>query len=186
VKRATRFVVTGAGFVASAGILLAIAKPAAPISPPSARPTVTVTAAACAYGPHGEADRRCTPGATSTLVTQANLGQTICAPPPPPGQKSFIARQRPDSHITSRIRDGQLLRYYYGPDQHPTAVQVREDHLISLEIGGAPVDPANLYPQLVADSLAKDREENELHARVCAGTLLLASAQRLIVEHWTR
>jgi hypothetical protein len=54
------------------------------------------------------------------------------------------------------------------------------DHLISLELGGAPADPANLWPEpYLGERTAKqkDRLESELHRRVCAGTLPLADAQ---------
>lgn len=177
-NRNTRHAVAGVGAVVAAGILVIAAihdqpKPAAP----TARQTVTVTMTACVYGPHGEADRRCTPGVTSTAVTQDNLGSTICA-------KGWTAKQRPSTSVTNRIRDGQLVRYY--GSAAPAASAIREDHLISLELGGAPRDPANLYPQRYADSIEKDREEDELHTRVCARTLELAEAQRTIVEHWTR
>lgn len=62
-----------------------------------------------------------------------------------------------------------------------------------LEIGGAPRDPANLWPEprtielpggtsVAAD--AKDGLENYLHRAVCDGSLLLADAQRLIAGNW--
>jgi hypothetical protein len=145
-------VVAGVGAVVAAGILVIAAihdqpKPAAP----TARQTVTVTMTACVYGPHGEADRKCTYGAINPLVTQDNLGSTICA-------KGWTAKQRPSTSVTNRIRDGQLIRYY--GSAAPAASAVREDHLISLELGGAPRDPANLYPQRYADSIEKDREED--------------------------
>jgi hypothetical protein len=56
------------------------------------------------------------------------------------------------------------------------------DHDISLELGGNN-SRDNLKVQLRADSLAKDKIENYLHAEVCKGKLPLADAQYL-VKNW--
>jgi hypothetical protein len=61
------------------------------------------------------------------------------------------------------------------------------DHLISLELGGAPRDAANLWPEPLAGDLnarQKDRVENFLHAQVCSGARSLPEAQRLIATDW--
>jgi putative intracellular protease/amidase len=55
-----------------------------------------------------------------------------------------------------------------------------EDHLISLELGGHPTDPRNLWPEPIARARAVDSIENQLHAAVCAGTMTLAQAQSRI------
>jgi hypothetical protein len=60
------------------------------------------------------------------------------------------------------------------------------DHLISLELGGAPSDIRNLWPEAnyaPSFSYRKDGLENSLNARVCNRTISLAAAQRRIV-HW--
>ena len=61
------------------------------------------------------------------------------------------------------------------------------DHLISLELGGSN-SIRNLWPQSFRTSPwnahVKDALENELHRRVCAGTMELASAQRIIAQNW--
>jgi hypothetical protein len=54
----------------------------------------------------------------------------------------------------------------------------QEDHLISLELGGNPNDPRNLWPEPYPRASAVDQIENELNHRVCSGTLTLAQAQR--------
>jgi len=54
-----------------------------------------------------------------------------------------------------------------------------EDHLIPLEIGGAPRDARNLWSEAYAGpcgAQVKDKLENRLHALVCDGTLTLAAA----------
>ena len=59
--------------------------------------------------------------------------------------------------------------------------------------GGAPDDPANLWPEpytaFLADGTAvgahvKDQYENQLHAQVCSGALTLAEARQRIGVHW--
>ena len=59
------------------------------------------------------------------------------------------------------------------------------DHLISLELGGAPSDERNLWPESHGNSYNKDGLENSLQAQVCAHSISLAKAQWRIV-HWPR
>jgi hypothetical protein len=54
----------------------------------------------------------------------------------------------------------------------------QEDHLISLELGGHPSDPRNLWPQPYPRASDVDTIENELNDKVCSGELSLAEAQR--------
>ena len=58
------------------------------------------------------------------------------------------------------------------------------DHLIPLELGGNPTDRRNLWPQRTADAQVKDGFENTVHARVCAGSISLAAAQREFMTDW--
>jgi hypothetical protein len=53
----------------------------------------------------------------------------------------------------------------------------QEDHLISLELGGNPTDPRNLWPEPYPRAADVDREENRLNGLVCLGELTLAEAQ---------
>jgi len=48
----------------------------------------------------------------------------------------------------------------------------------SLELGGDPTDPRNLWPEPYPRAAAVDRIENELNAAVCGGRLSLQDAQR--------
>ena len=68
----------------------------------------------------------------------------------------------------------------YGEAGPPAAYQ--EDHLISLELGGDPTDPRNLWPEPYPRAAAVDRLENQLNGQVCAGALSLADAQRKETE----
>jgi hypothetical protein len=54
----------------------------------------------------------------------------------------------------------------------------QEDHLISLELGGDPTDPRNLWPEPYPRASEVDRMENDLNAQVCSGQLSLTQAQQ--------
>ena len=108
-----------------------------------------------------------TPGVLNPMVTQPTIRATICKP-------GWTRTVRPPVSYTNELKTRQLAQYRLrGP---PSAFQ--EDHLISLELGGNPTDPRNLWPEPYPRAAAVDRIENELNARVCAGTLTLAEAQR--------
>jgi hypothetical protein len=77
-----------------------------------------------------------------------------------------------------------------------TVADYELDHLISLELGGNPEDPKNLWMQpwekrgahfapSGEGAESKDVVENRLHREVCAGTISLTDAQREIASDWT-
>jgi hypothetical protein len=108
-----------------------------------------------------------TPGVLNPAVTQATIRATICT-------RGWTRTVRPPVSYTNALKVRQLGQYRLrGP---PSAFQ--EDHLISLELGGNPTDPRNLWPEPYPRAAVVDRIENELNARVCAGSLSLAEAQR--------
>ena len=107
-----------------------------------------------------------TPGVLNPQVTQATIRSTIC-------RRGWTRTVRPPVSYTNALKLRQLGRLgLRGP---PSAYQ--EDHLISLELGGNPVDPRNLWPEPYPRAAAVDRIENELNSRVCDGSLSLADAQ---------
>ena len=59
-----------------------------------------------------------------------------------------------------------------------------EDHLISLQLGGDPKDPKNLWPEPYAGIGArkKDVVETALKRLVCSGSLKLSDAQKAILD----
>lgn len=104
----------------------------------------------------------------------------------------WTATIRPSSSYTSALKTRQLATYGFS-DNH--LGDYEEDHLISLELGGSPRSPLNLWPEprhiRLADrtdvgSYAKDTLENSLKRRICAGTLTLSSAQREIALNWVK
>jgi len=119
-----------------------------------------------------------TPGSINPAVTQANIQQTIC-------KANFTSTIRPPASYTTKLKLKQLAAgYAINKDMNPADYE--EDHLISLEIGGNPTDPKNLWAQPYAGTGAriKDQVENKFHALVCAGTMPLATAQKLIATNW--
>jgi hypothetical protein len=106
------------------------------------------------------------PGAVKPSVSQANTGQTICV-------SGWTATVRPNSSVTTGLKVGQLASGY--TYQGDTATRdYEQDHLISLDLGGAPSVPANLWPEpykAPEGGRVKDVVENKLHALVCGGTI---------------
>jgi hypothetical protein len=108
-----------------------------------------------------------TPGALNPGVTQATIHSTICV-------RGWTKTVRPPVEYTSDLKLEQMRQY--GEAGSPSEYQ--EDHLISLELGGAPTDPRNLWPEPYPRASAVDKIENELNARVCSGEMSLSEAQR--------
>ena len=74
----------------------------------------------------------------------------------------------------------------YGLEGQPLAT-TELDHLIPLELAGAPQDIANLWPEPwngEANAHMKDAVENYLSREVCRGTVSLTEAQREIATDW--
>jgi hypothetical protein len=108
-----------------------------------------------------------TPGVINPDVTQASIGTTIC-------KQGWTRSVRPPTDYTSELKIRQMREYGVGglpPDY-------QEDHLISLELGGHPTDPRNLWPEPIERALKVDRTENELNGKVCSGELTLSEAQK--------
>ncbi|HKS50047.1 MAG TPA: hypothetical protein VJT49_34055 [Amycolatopsis sp.] len=120
-------------------------------------------------------DPACTPGATNPQVTQATLKQTAC-------QSGWTKTVRPPTSYTDKLKREQISAYGYGDTK---AGDYEEDHLVSLELGGSPDDPRNLWPEPGTSPNAKDKVENDLHAAVCSGRVTLAAAQQAIASDWT-
>ena len=120
-----------------------------------------------------------TPGAANPAVTQANIQQTICV-------SGYTATIRPPASYTTGLKRQQLVSgYAYQGDTNTRDYE--EDHLISLEVGGSPDSPQNLWPEPYAGSdgaKTKDKIENKLHDLVCSGQLSLAAAQHAIATDW--
>jgi hypothetical protein len=118
-----------------------------------------------------------TPGFPNPDINQANISQNICNP------SWHTSTIRPPSSYTTNLKLQQMrdlgLRGVPG--------DYEEDHFISLELGGNPTDPRNLWPEAYKPkpgAKEKDQVENFLHKQVCLGAMTLQQAQRAIVLDW--
>ncbi len=107
-----------------------------------------------------------TPGVLNPDVRQDTIGSTICA-------AGWTRTIRPPASYTSRLKLEQMRQYGLGGD--PSGYQ--EDHLISLELGGHPTDPRNLWPEPLPHAAQVDGTENDLNREVCSGKITLAEGQ---------
>jgi hypothetical protein len=112
-----------------------------------------------------------TPGVLNPDVTQATIALTIC-------RQGWTRTIRPPVSYTNQLKLEQMREY--GETGDPSAYQ--EDHLVSLELGGHPTDPRNLWPEPAERAREVDATENELNGRICDGSLTLAEAQRKISD----
>ena len=123
-------------------------------------------------------DLTLTPGATNPAVTQDNIHQTICV-------SGWTKTIRPPVSYTNKLKAEQMVAYHYPPGTPPSSVE--EDHLISLEIGGDPRSPLNLWPEPWLGEWGahrKDVVETKLKRLVCSGALSLETAQTAIRTDW--
>jgi hypothetical protein len=124
-----------------------------------------------AHAPAIVADAVRTPGMLNAAVTQETIRATIC-------KRGWTRTVRPPVEYTNTLKRKQMRMY----DEHGPPSAYQEDHLISLELGGDPTDPRNLWPEPYPRASAVDQIENDLNARVCSGELTLADAQRKEAE----
>lgn len=119
-------------------------------------------------------DPTCTPGAVDPSVTQANINQTICT-------SGYTKTVRPSVSYTDNLKQQQMTAYGFSDN----ISSHEEDHLISLELGGSPTDPHNLWPEPGNSPNPKDKVEDALHTAVCDGHISLHDAQTRIATNWT-
>jgi hypothetical protein len=151
-----------------------------PLPSPAASTNPTATAAGRLSG---EPRPALTPGAYNPAVTQATIGRTICV-------SGWTATIRPSSSYTTGLKIQQIVQYGY---VDTSTASYEEDHLIPLELGGAPSDLRNLWPEPYVATLpdgrnvgarVKDSFETSLKRAVCAGQITLAAARSRIGVHW--
>lgn len=127
-------------------------------------------------------------GVTNPNITQANIKDNIC-------NKNWSTKSiRPPVTYTNKLKMVQLLNMY-AVNNTNRSLDYEEDHLISLELGGSPTDPKNLWPQPyntptvngeLLGARQKDRAEGYLHTQVCNGTISLVDAQKAISTDWVK
>jgi hypothetical protein len=93
-------------------------------------------------------DHAVAPGLVNPDITQANIHQTICSP-------TWSTKTiRPPATYTTHLKQLQLTAGH-ATDRNPTHYE--EDHFISLELGGHPRDPRNLWPERWAPPRSRSR-----------------------------
>ena len=110
-----------------------------------------------------------TPGVRYSKVSQTTISKTVCV-------KGWTKTIRPKDAWTNALKKQQLAQWHYA-DQNPSHYE--EDHLISLELGGAPQSTKNLWPEPWPQAHKSDPKETAWKKKVCDGTLTLKQAQKL-------
>jgi hypothetical protein len=152
---------------------------APPLAPPPRVDTAipTTASAVLAGAPSLYPDKSRTPGAVNADITQATISQTICNP-------NWSTKSiRPPTSYTTALKKKQMADW----GLPGTTSDYEEDHFISLELGGNPTDPRNLWPEPykpAPGARQKDTVENALHKEVCDGTVTLQRAQEIISTDW--
>ena len=149
---------------------------ARPLTPVDLLIGLALVAAVVVYFGHGNglspradailADPVRTPGVLNPDVTQANIRSTIC-------RHGWTDTIRPPVSYTNPLKARQMRKY----GETGSLSDYQEDHLISLELGGNPTDPRNLWPEPYPRAADMDKIENQLNGEVCSGELTLAQAQ---------
>jgi uncharacterized protein YceK len=117
-------------------------------------------------------DRNCTPGSINSTVTQDNLDDTIC-------KSGWTKTVRPPTSVTNKMKAASAKSYNIASN-----VTGEYDHLVSLQLGGAPADPRNLWVEPGSIPNEKDNTENRLNYAVCSRLIPLAVAQHAIASDW--
>ncbi|MGH3722472.1 MAG: hypothetical protein ACRDRI_27290 [Pseudonocardiaceae bacterium] len=162
---------TGCGGAPAAGVALATA-PSAPGQVPAAGPVVLAATPCRVVG--GRADARCTPGVLNPDVIQDTIHSTICAP-------GWADTVQPPVSYTAALKLRQMRDF----GEAGSPLNYKEDHLVSLSLGGAPSDANNLFPQPAAKATEKEELEDHLHQAVCSGQTTLTAAQAEMRHDWT-
>lgn len=152
-----------------------VAGVARPLTPADVLIALVLVAAVVVLFAHGHtpranailADPTRTPGVLNPDVTQANIRSTIC-------RRGWTETIRPPTSYTNGLKRKQMRQY----GEPGSLSDYQEDHLISLELGGNPTDPRNLWPEPYPRASEVDQIENQLNAEVCSGQLTLAEAQQ--------
>jgi hypothetical protein len=184
--------IVGVSMAAAAGGLANLAHDQQDATPTSTGATPAI--AASLFVP----DPTLHPGAINTTLTKAKLCSSTF----------HTSSVRPPTSYTNKLKVLEIgnggtitapngVTYTVKGEHLPGVIGDYElDHLISLEIGGNPTDPKNLWLEpwehrgshlapAGSGAETKDHTENALHAEVCANKRSLKSAQQAIAKDWT-
>ena len=102
-------------------------------------------------------------------VGQSTIKKTIC-------KSGWTATIRPPVSYTNNLKIQQMVLY----EETGSPSNYEEDHFIPLELGGAPRNPKNLWPEPRSQSSKSDPLETKLKRQVCNGLMKLAKARAAI------
>lgn len=165
---------------------------------------LAVPVVAQAPAPYDRPPKYATGATNPDITSKAQVAATICNP------KWSTKHIRPPASMTTKLKKMQMAQLGYtvknplprmktksGKGTRPNLTKCvarsanpacfEEDHLISLEIGGCPDCPSNLWPEPwfgVWNAHRKDVLENTLHRLVCRGEVELEEAQQAIATDW--
>ena len=114
-------------------------------------------------------DPKITPGALNPKVRQSTIKKTIC-------KSGWTKKIRPSVSYTNALKIQQMILY----EETGSPSEYEEDHFIPLELGGAPKNPKNLWPEPHSQSKLSDPLETKLKRQVCKGLIKLAKARAQI------
>jgi hypothetical protein len=84
-------------------------------------------------------------------------------------------------HVTEKMKRDVLTSYGIPWEQRKL---YEVDHRVPRELCGADAE-GNLWPQLWPSAHKKDRLENAVHKKLCAGEITLKEAQGVFLGDWT-
>lgn len=116
------------------------------------------------------------PGVDNPNVTQATIGSTICV-------ANWTKTVRPPTSYTNRLKR-QLMVSQHLPGK---ASDFELDHFLSIEDGGSPDSPDNLWMQPYAEpygARTKDKVETRIHALICKGKITLDEGRNALRTDW--
>jgi hypothetical protein len=116
--------------------------------------------------------RALTPGAYNYTVKQSTIASTIC-------KHGWTATIRPPTSYTTSLKIQQMQQYH----ETGSPSDYEEDHLIPLELGGAPKAAKNLWPEPHSQSKHSDPLVTSLKRQVCSGTLRLREGRLQIRDY---
>ena len=126
-------------------------------------------------------DRHCTPGALNPKVTTSTLKATICNP------HGYTSKIRPPASVTGREKVANARSYGFKTDK-ASLHDAEYDHLVSLQLGGDPNDPRNLWIEPPSPGhtpgAGPNNDKTHLHTAICNGSVTLAAAQKAIATNW--
>ena len=112
-------------------------------------------------------DPKITPGALNPKVRQSTIKKTIC-------KSGWTKTIRPPVSYTNALKIKQMVLY----EETGSPSEYEEDHFIPLELGGAPRNPKNLWPEPHSQSKLSDPLETSSSGKSAKASMTLEEGAR--------